>query len=840
MTTDIRIYRFGGTTTDGNTTMRDLLGGKGAGLAEMARLNAPVPPGFTIPTTACRYYHQHNATLPAHFKDEVRRGITHIESIIGRKFGDPVNPLLVSVRSGAAQSMPGMMETILNLGLNPQTVDGLARSTGNAHFAKDSYERLCQMYEKVVQQKLPQDPWEQLWAAINAVFGSWNTKRAIEYRRIYNIPNDGGTAVNIQAMVFGNTGDRSATGVAFTRNPSTGDKEFFGEFLVNAQGEDVVAGIRTPQRIADMKTVMPKAYTELTSITTQLETHFRDMQDIEFTVEDDKLWMLQTRTGKRTSRAAMRMAVEMVAEKLITPREAVGRVSPENIDQLLHPMLDPHAGKTVMGKGLAASPGAAVGQVVFTAEDAVAWAHDGKPVILVRLETSPDDIQGMHVAQGFLTERGGMTSHAAVVARGMGKPCVVGCQEMDVHADQKSVTFRDKTTLKEGDWITLDGTSGEIIQGKMSLITGIPGADFKTLMSWADEIRRLRVRANADTPEDAAIAREMGAEGIGLCRTEHMFFAEGRLELVREMIIAGTTEARQKVLAKLLPIQRDDFIGILRAMHGLPVTIRLLDPPLHEFLPQEPEQQEALAQQLGVPTTELQHRLAVLHEMNPMLGHRGCRLAITYPEILEMQVRAIMEAACRLQKDENVTVLPEIELPLIAHVKELESLRTRVDAVCHAVIQETGVTMAYKVGTMIELPRAAITAAELAPLADFFSFGTNDLTQTTFGLSRDDAGKFLPAYLEQKILPADPFVSIDIPGVGALMTFAVEQGRKVKPKLEVGICGEHGGDPSSVIFCDKIGLDYVSCSPYRVPVARMAAAHATLQQGQSAGYRQTV
>lgn len=840
MTTDKLIYRFGGAATEGDATLRDLLGGKGAGLAEMARLGAPVPPGFTIPTTACRYYHSHNKQLPPDFEKSVRQGIAHIESTLGRQFGDSSKPLLVSVRSGAAQSMPGMMETILNLGLNTQTLEGLARGTGNSHFAKDSYERLNQMYEKVVQQKLPQDPWAQLWAAINAVFESWNTKRAIEYRRIYNIPDDGGTAVNIQAMVFGNTGDRSATGVAFTRNPSTGDKEFFGEFLVNAQGEDVVAGIRTPQPIAEMKKLMPKAYAELTKITTQLETHFRDIQDIEFTVEDDKLWMLQTRTGKRTAGAAVRLAVDMVDEKLITETEAVKRVSPENIDRLLHPMLDSKAPKKVLAKGLAASPGAAVGQVVFSAEDAVAWAHDGRPVILVRLETSPDDIQGMHVAQGFLTARGGMTSHAAVVARGMGKPCVVGCTEMIVQEDEKTVSFPNGVALREGEWLTIDGSTGEIIAGKMDLVIPTPDENFKRIMRWADAHRRLKIRANVDTPDDAVLARDLGAEGIGLCRTEHMFFAEGRLELVREMIVAGTTEARQQALAQLLPIQREDFKGIFRAMHGLPVTVRLLDPPLHEFLPQEPAQQKELAQKMGVPVKALQQRLMALHEMNPMLGHRGCRLGITYPDIYEMQVRAIMEAVCRLQKEESVNVLPEIELPLIAHAKELERLRSCVEKICHDVMTETGETVAYKIGTMIELPRACITAGELAPLADFFSFGTNDLTQTTFGLSRDDAGKFLPQYLDYKILTTDPFVSIDTQGVGALMTLAVEHGRKVKPKLEIGICGEHGGDPASIAFCEKMGLDYVSCSPYRVPVARMAAAHAALNKGEAARLGATV
>jgi pyruvate,orthophosphate dikinase len=834
MTAGREIYCFGSTGADGAADMRALLGGKGAGLAEMARLGVPVPPGFTIPTTACRYYHSHSAQLPPNFENAVRAGILHIESALGRKFGDSQNPLLVSVRSGAAQSMPGMMETILNLGLNSSTTQGLARCTGNSHFAQDSHERLRHMYEKVVQQKLPQDPWEQLWAAIKAVFESWNTKRAIEYRRIYDIPDDGGTAVNIQAMVFGNTGDRSATGVAFTRNPSTGDNEFFGEFLVNAQGEDVVAGIRTPQAIAEMNKVMPKAYAELVDITQRLETHFRDMQDIEFTVEDDKLWMLQTRTGKRTAHAAVRIAVDMADEKLITQQDAVRRVSPENIDRLLHPMLDPAAQKKVLAKGLPASPGAAAGQVVFTSDDAVAWAYDGKSVILVRLETSPDDIQGMHVAQGFLTARGGMTSHAAVVARGMGKPCVVGCTEMTVLEDEKTVKFPNGTALREGDWVTIDGSSGEIMMGKMSLVTPKPDDNFRRIMTWADECRRLKIRANVDTPEDARLARDMGAEGVGLCRTEHMFFAEGRLELMREMIVAGTTGARQKALSQLLPIQREDFKGIFRAMHGLPVTVRLLDPPLHEFLPQEPEQQKELAQKMGVPVKALQQRLVALHEMNPMLGHRGCRLGITYPEIYEMQVRAIMEAACQLQKEEKIKIFPEIELPLIAHVKELEGLRSRVENVCREVMAETGATVTHKIGTMIELPRACITAGDLAQHADFFSFGTNDLTQTTFGLSRDDAGKFLPQYLDQKILTTDPFVSIDVHGVGALMAFAVEHGRKVKPKLEIGICGEHGGDPSSIMFCDKIGLDYVSCSPYRVPVARMAAAHAVLQQTQYA------
>lgn len=824
------VFYFGANGADGDASQRELLGGKGAGLAEMAQLKIPVPPGFTIPTTLCRYYHAHNNQLPPDFEDSVRQGMARIESALNLRFGDPEGPLLVSVRSGAAQSMPGMMETILNLGITSQTIDGIARRTGNSQFARDIHQRFLHMYSDVVGvSEVPQDPWEQLWGAIRAVFRSWNSKRAIEYRRIYGIPNEGGTAVNIQAMVFGNTGDRSGTGVAFTRNPSTGMHEFFGEFLVNAQGEDVVAGIRTPQPIAEMQRVMPKAYAQLTEITQVLERRFHDMQDIEFTVEDDTLWMLQTRAGKRTAKAAVRLAVEMHREGVLTQNEAVLRVQPEQIDQLLHPMIDPAAQKTILAKGLAASPGAAVGQVVFDADDAMHWTHDGKKVILVRLETSPDDIQGMHVAEGFLTSCGGLTSHAAVVARGMGKPCVVGCQQMAVDAVAKTAKFPNGQVVREGDWLTIDGASGHVMAGQMPLITPAPDAEFAVLMQWADAARRLKVRANVDTPEDAVLARKMGAEGVGLCRTEHMFFGEDRLDWVRQMIVATTAEARQKALDQLLPMQRTDFEGIFRAMAGLPVTIRLLDPPLHEFLPTESGQREHLSTGMGVPIAHLEETIVALHEMNPMLGHRGCRLAVTYPEILEMQVRAIMEAACAVTKNEKIVVHPEIELPLIAHVKELEVLRARVVAVGERVMREMGQKVTYKIGTMIELPRAAITADQLARHADFFSFGTNDLTQTTYGLSRDDAGKFLPQYLEQKILARDPFVSIDEEGVGALMKMATQKGRQVKPTLEIGICGEHGGDPTSIAFCEKLGLDYVSCSPYRVPVARLAAAHAALK-----------
>ncbi len=871
------IYCFGNKGADGDAGMKAVLGGKGANLAEMSRLGVPVPPGFTIPTTLCSYYHEHGEKVPDALTQEAKRGLSHIESLMNRKFGDAANPLLVSVRSGAASSMPGMMDTILNLGLNDKTVKGLAARSQNPRFAFDSYRRFIQMYGEVVQdlpyegfeeildaqkrkkgvkldteldaadlhaisenylaliqkateKAFPQDPTEQLWGAIRAVFRSWNSKRAIEYRRIHKLDGLGGTAVNIQAMVFGNMGDNCATGVAFTRDPSTGAKVFFGEYLVNAQGEDVVAGIRTPQPIDRMSKEMPKAYAELTGITDRLERHFRDMQDIEFTVEDGRLWMLQTRIGKRASKAAIKIAVDMVAEKLITPEEAVLRVSPEQLDQLLHPMCDPKVRRDVVGIGLAASPGAAVGQVVFDADEAVEWAHNGKKVILVRVETSPDDIQGMHVAEGFLTARGGLTSHAAVVARGMGKPCVVGCQGLQIDYSKKTVTFSNGKMAKEGDWMTIDGTSGEIMEGSIPLVDPTPDDDFKKLMSWADKFRKLRVRVNGDTPADMVVARELGAEGVGLCRTEHMFFAEDRLELVREMIVAATREARQKALDGLLPIQRGDFEAIFRKMDGLPVTVRLLDPPLHEFLPSDAEQKQRLAKKTGVPLEQLDQKLANLHEANPMLGHRGCRLAITFPEIYEMQVRAIMEAACRLQKEEKIRVIPEIEVPLVAHVNELKILRAMIDKTCAEVMHKAGVKVEYKVGTMIELPRAAITAHQIAEYADFFSFGTNDLTQTTFGLSRDDSGKFLPAYLDQKVVGADPFVSIDTEGVGAMMQLAVERGRKTKPNLEIGICGEHGGEPASVVFCHNLGLQYVSCSPYRLPIARLAAAHAALRE----------
>ena len=878
------VYFFGNGEADGRGEMKNLLGGKGANLAEMTAIGLPVPPGFTISTEVCTAYYKYERNYPACLPEEVAANLRKIEDVIGNRFGDPANPLLVSVRSGARASMPGMMDTILNLGLNDDTVQGVIAKSGDARFAYDAYRRFVQMYSDVVldvkkdilehqmdevkakrgvkldtdltaddlrelvatfkatvlQQTgkpFPDDPATQLWGAIGAVFGSWMNQRAITYRRLNNIPADWGTAVSVQAMVFGNMGDDCATGVAFTRNPSTGEKIFYGEFLVNAQGEDVVAGIRTPQPVnkaegdgvlPSLEEVMPACYAQLLSIQGVLEKHYRDMQDIEFTIEKGKLYMLQTRNGKRTAAAAVRIAVEMVKEGLISEKEAVLRVAPEQLDQLLHPSLDPKAKKEVIAKGLPASPGAASGEVVFSADEAEAAAKLNRKVILVRVETSPEDIHGMHAAQGILTARGGMTSHAAVVARGMGKCCVAGCSEIKVDYNAQTFVARNGVVIKKGDIITLDGSLGEVIKGAVATVqTGLSGA-FGELMVWADSFRRLKVRTNADTPHDAKVAREFGAEGIGLCRTEHMFFEADRIMAVREMILAADLEGRKLALAKILPMQKGDFLGIFREMKGLPVTIRLLDPPLHEFLPNTDAEIEGLAKSMQVSVATLKHKVETLHEFNPMLGHRGCRLGITYPEIYDMQVQAIMEAACELIKNEGYAIVPEIMIPLVSHVKELAVLRANAIRVCDEVIARYGVKVEYLIGTMIELPRAALTADQIATEAEFFSFGTNDLTQTTYGLSRDDAGRFLPFYVEQDLFADDPFVALDQNGVGQLVEMGCVKGRATRPDIKLGICGEHGGEPSSVIFCHKIGLDYVSCSPFRVPIARLAAAHAAL------------
>jgi len=896
------VYFFGAGKADGKAEMKNLLGGKGANLAEMTNLGIPVPPGFTITTEVCTYYYQHNRTYPKELAKQVEEALARIEKIMGRKFGDPENPLLLSVRSGARRSMPGMMETVLNLGLTTQTIPGLIKRTQNERFAYDAYRRLLMMYADVVMEKaaglepeegegirqklekamermkeqkgvrldteltaedlkelcdefkriiqetlgkaFPDDPHEQLWGGIGAVFQSWMGKRAVAYRKIENIPEDWGTAVNVQAMVFGNTGERSATGVAFTRNPATGENTFYGEWLPNAQGEDVVAGIRTPnpvnkagktedtQHLPSLEEAMPDLYRQLFKIQKKLETHYQDMQDIEFTIEDGKLWMLQTRTGKRNGQAAIRMAVEMAESKLISKETALLRVNPDQLDELLHPSVDPQAAKKAveLAKGLPAGPGGAVGRIVFTADEAEAWAKRGEKVILVRNETSPEDVHGMHAAQAILTAKGGMTSHAALVARGWGKCCIVGASELDIDAVAKVVRIKGKE-LHEGDWITLDGTRGRVYEGQLNLLPADPANNpwYMKLMKWADQFRKLRIRTNADRPEDAKTARAFGAEGIGLCRTEHMFFEADRIRSVREMILSETREERQRALAKLLPMQKGDFIGIFEAMEGLPVTIRLLDPPLHEFLPKTDAELEELAREMGVSFKDLKAKNESLHEFNPMLGHRGCRLGITYPEIYEMQVRAIMEAACELTQ-KKVKVLPEIMIPLVGHVNELEAMRRLAVETAQAVQKEMGVKVKYLVGTMIELPRACITSDEIAAQADFYSFGTNDLTQTVYGLSRDDAGRFLPYYQAHRILEEDPFITIDVQGVGALMKIAVDKGRKVKKDLKIGICGEHGGEPKSVAFCHKLNLDYVSCSPFRVPIARLAAAQAALTE----------
>lgn len=869
------VYFFGGGKADGRGDMKDLLGGKGAGLAEMTNLKIPVPAGFTITTEACNEYFKSGKKYPPGMWEQVVENLKKVEKVMGMKLGDPANPLLVSVRSGAKFSMPGMMDTVLNLGLNETTVNALIKKTGNERFVYDAYRRLITMFGNIVMdvdrqkfekaledmkgkrgvrldtelgsedlktlveefkiiykrnagEAFPSDPLEQVKKAINAVFGSWFGERARKYRKLNDIPDDLGTACNIQSMVFGNLGENSGTGVGFTRDPSTGAKKFFAECLINAQGEDVVAGIRTPLRIEELKKRLPKAYKELDAIYKKLERHYRDMLDIEFTVQEGKLFMLQTRVGKRTAASALKVAIDMVKEKLIDKKTAILRIDPQQLDQLLHPMIDPKAQTKVLCKGLPASPGAAVGKVVFTAEDAERAAEKSEKVILVRTETSPEDIGGMDAAQEILTARGGMTSHAAVVARGMGKCCVAGCGAINISEVQKYFTVND-LVIKEGDYITLNGTTGEVILGEAPLVTAELTGDFGTFMKWVDEFRKLGVRTNADTPHDSEVARKFGAEGIGLCRTEHMFFAPERISAVREMILADDTEGRKKALTKLLPMQKSDFIGIFKAMKGLPVTIRLLDPPLHEFLPHTDEELKALASSMEVPFDKLRARNKSLHEFNPMLGHRGCRLGVSYPEIYEMQVRAIMEAACELSK-QKIKVIPEIMIPLVGHVKELKLMRELTVRTAEEVRSHYKTKVVYTVGTMIELPRACITSDEIATEADFYSFGTNDLTQTTFGLSRDDAGRFLPYYVEKGILENDPFITLDQSGTGLLMKVAVEKGRKVKKKLKMGICGEHGGDPKSVEFCHKIGLDYVSCSPYRVPIARLAAAQAALKE----------
>jgi len=880
------VYSFGAGRNEGRAEMRDLLGGKGANLAEMATIGLPVPPGFTITTEVCTAYYENGRKYPDGLREQVATAMAEVEKAVGARFGDPHSPLLVSVRSGARVSMPGMMDTVLNLGLNDATVDGLAAASGDARFAWDSYRRFIQMYGSVVlgvdhhrfeeiiehvkldrgavedteltaqdwhrvvdgykemvaetiNRPFPQDPEEQLWGAIGAVFGSWMNQRAITYRRLHDIPADWGTAVNVQAMVFGNMGDDCATGVCFTRDPSTGENVFYGEYLVNAQGEDVVAGIRTPQPMAKarakpgekpMEEVMPAAYAELVKVRERLERHYRDMQDIEFTVQRNKLYMLQTRNGKRTAAASLKIAVDMAREGLIDEAEAIRRVNPAALDQLLHPTLDPKAPRKLLSKGLPASPGAACGAVVFSADEAESRAAKGESVILVRVETSPEDIHGMHAAKGILTTRGGMTSHAAVVARGMGRPCVAGAGGITVdYAGQQLMAGGQ--VVRAGETITLDGATGEVFIGSVPMVEPQLSGDFATLMDWADKVRRLRVRANAETPLDAETARKFGAEGIGLCRTEHMFFDPERIGAVRQMIMSETEGGRRDALSRLLPFQRKDFIELFRIMAGLPVTIRLLDPPLHEFLPHSAAEIAEVAASLDTDVAAMQRRAADLAEANPMLGHRGCRLGVSYPEIYEMQARAIFEAAVAIAQETGRAPVPEIMIPLVAARRELEITRAQVDAVAQQVFSEKGYHVEYYVGTMIELPRAALTADRIAEVGDFFSFGTNDLTQTTFGLSRDDAGKFLPLYVEKGILPKDPFVSLDPEGVGALVRIAVEKGRSVKQDLKLGICGEHGGDPASIQFCEEVGLDYVSCSPYRVPVARLAAAQAALQAG---------
>lgn len=897
------VYFFGDGKAEGRATMRELLGGKGAGLHEMTRIGVPVPPGFTITTDVCSYYYAHHEHYPKALATDVMAGLARIEKVLGRRFADSDNPLLISVRSGARESMPGMMDTVLNLGLNDQTVQGLIRRTQNPRFAYDSYRRFVQMYadvvlglnakertehdpfEEILEQRkkmrhvhfdseleakdleavvaafkelvrsltgkeFPSDPQEQLWGAIGAVFGSWNNDRAVAYRELYHIPHTWGTAVNVQAMVFGNLGENCATGVAFTRNPSTGAKSFYGEFLINAQGEDVVAGIRTPRAITELKEVMSRPYRELQKVCKILEAHYKDMQDVEFTVEENKLWMLQTRNGKRTGFAAVRIAVDMVQERIITKKEALHRVEADHLNQLLRPIFDSkdkeQAAKEgrILAKGLPAGPGAASGRIVFHAEDAVARKENGERVVLCRTETSPDDIRGMEAAQGILTARGGMTSHAALVARQMGKVCVAGCETLNIDHVARRLRV-GSLLLNEGDWISVDGSTGEVIQGEIrtlpsEVVQVLLGEaqkpkkshifqQYSRLMKWADEARKLGVRTNTDQPDQARVAKAFGAEGIGLCRTEHMFFQGDRIQAVREMILADDEAGRRRALAKLLPMQKEDFKGILNIMGGLPVTIRTLDPPLHEFLPHTDNEILELAQVMGVPIDRLRDKVKILQEFNPMLGHRGCRLGISYPEITEMQARAIFEAACELRK-EGKNPFPEVMIPLVGSRGELIAQRKIVEQVARETMTHYGVKLRYLIGTMIELPRACLVADEIAEEAEFFSFGTNDLTQTCLGLSRDDAGKFLPTYVLDGLLAEDPFVSIDRDGVGELMRIAITKGRKVRRNLEIGICGEHGGDPQSVIFCHEIGLDYVSCSPFRVPIAKLAAAQAAVRR----------
>jgi pyruvate, orthophosphate dikinase len=880
------VYSFGDGKAEGQSSMRNLLGGKGANLAEMSNLGLPVPPGFTIPTEVCTYYYANGQQYPAELKAQVQAALDAVGSLTGRGFGDSKNPLLVSVRSGARASMPGMMDTVLNLGLNDVTVEALAEGAGDPRFAYDSYRRFITMYSNVVLgvehhafeealehykegkgvsldtelgaedwkhlvgkykaivkaehgSDFPQAPEDQLWGAIGAVFDSWMIPRAKKYRELNNIPESWGTAVNVQAMVFGNMGDTSATGVAFTRNPSTGERALYGEFLINAQGEDVVAGIRTPQDITEkarieaksdrpsMERAMPESYAELVRIYGLLENHYRDMQDMEFTIESGKLWMLQTRNGKRTAKAALRIAVDLAAEGLITEEEAIGRVEPAALDQLLHPTIDPKAERKVIAAGLPASPGAATGEIVFNSEDAEAARKAERKCILVRVETSPEDIHGMHASEGILTTRGGMTSHAAVVARGMGKPCVSGVGSIRVDYKAGTLTVAG-TVLKAGDKITIDGSTGQVLLGEVAMLEPSLSGEFATLMGWADKVRTMKVRTNADTPTDARAARNFGAEGIGLCRTEHMFFEGDRIVAVREMILADDAEGRRSALAKLLPYQRQDFAELFTIMSGLPVTIRLLDPPLHEFLPHTDEEVRDVATSMGVSEDKLRRRMTELHEFNPMLGFRGCRLAIAFPEIAEMQARAIFEAAVQAAKETGAPVTPEVMVPLVFTKREFDIVKGHIDAMAKAVAAETGGTVDYQVGTMIELPRAALRAGDIAETAEFFSFGTNDLTQTALGISRDDAATFLGAYTQKGILAADPFISIDQEGVGELVRIGVERGRAVRPDLKLGICGEHGGDPASIGFCQEVGLDYVSCSPYRVPIARLAAAQAAL------------
>lgn len=897
------VYLFGGNMTEGKAEMKNLLGGKGANLAEMCQIGIPVPAGFTITTEVCVEYYKNNKNYPAGLKEEIYEALKKVEETMGAKLGDTENPVLLSVRSGSRASMPGMMDTILNLGLNEDTIRGIIKKSGNERFAWDSYRRFIQMYGDVVmglkpqskeehdpfevimdelkkkkkvkmdlelgtddlkelvrrykdlirkklKKEFPADPFEQLWGSIGAVMNSWMNERAILYRKMNDIDDNWGTAVNIQAMVFGNMGDDCATGVAFTRDPSNGERRFYGEYLVNAQGEDVVAGTRTPQQVTiegskrwakensisekdritkfqSLEEYMPEVYNDLDGVYKKLESHYSDMQDIEFTIQNRKLWMLQTRNGKRTAPAAVNIAVDMVNEGLIDKKQALLRIDPSSLDQLLHPTFDPRAKRNVIAKGLPASPGAATGRVVFNAEDADIWKNKGEKVILVRIETSPEDLGGMNASQGILTARGGMTSHAAVVARGMGKCCVSGCGELEINYAKKEFRVSGKV-IKQGDYISLNGSTGEVMLGTVPTVKAALSGNFGTIMKWADEVRKLDVRTNADTPHDAKVARDFGAQGIGLCRTEHMFFEGDRIKAMREMILADDLKGRKKALARLLKMQKKDFYGILKAMEGFGVTIRLLDPPLHEFVPHEAKNQQEMAKEMGISAKEIKAKVDALHEFNPMLGHRGCRLGVTYPEITEMQARAVFEAACKLKK-EKIDIKPEVMVPLVGTVTELKMQKEIIVATAEKVMSESGVRVDYLVGTMIEVPRAAVTADEIATEAQFFSFGTNDLTQMTFGFSRDDAGKFLPEYVDLKILPVDPFKTLDRNGVGKLVKMAVEKGRKVKPDLKLGICGEHGGDPNSIEFCHIAGLNYVSCSPFRVPIARLAAAHAALK-----------